>query len=1018
MRRLRRILLRWLLSSLGLIAGLALAQTTGQSPPQHRSVADVLSTLDRIKPDPQMALNYRALLDKPLPPADAFWFTKRDALLERMDAAENLGDLKVRLAAADAIMTIFRERKDRIREMEFAHSYSGMLREAGKLTEAFKIEEEMVADPATYAHWWMSYHNRRTLQAADLGDLKLALIHYEQAVSEYERVRGYSRQPNTASAFHMVTASVRQLQGRYAEAQASYEEGTAEARRWIRDVRAVAGPARHALPSNRGYGAYIGYTTRYVRFLLDWGRLADAERVAREPLLWALERMGKYSHHSVQAAGLYAEVLSSQGRHGEAEQLSRAALDMAKGIGANDESVYVRNARYALGRALLGQGQARAADSEFVAAQHPFNSLMAIAAVLNGRASEVMEPLRLHAERVQQRVGAAHPLTGEARGVYAMGLAATGAATAAAEFHAAMPGLLAARQQLGEAEEAIQSRIRQWILEAYLKHLGERAANDPTAAEQAFALADLTRSASSQQAVAASAARVGIRDPQLAAAVQQEQALRTELIASFRALQRVSTLSAAQLAQQKEDIGALRARIETVAKAHARWMADIERQFPRYAALINPQPATLEQARAALRPGEVLINILSADDRSLVWAIPHTGPAVFHSSPLGEREMAPLVRQLRDALDVGDAPPARWPRFDTDAAHRLYRELLAPLQATLDGAKVLIVASGGSLASLPPGVLVTRPHALGADRQHLFDRYADVPWLADRVATAQVPSVNALVLIRALAAGDPARTPFVGFADPVFAATATARGSDGSAIRRSFDGRVSEQTVRRNVPVPWTPYSALSALPDTRDEVLAMASALGADPGQSVFLGPRATRQQVLAHDLSRARVVAFATHGLLPGDFPGLTQPALALSAPGGVDVDREPVRAMLTLEDVLQLRMNADWVVLSACNTASGDGLGGEAISGLGRGFFYAGARALLVTHWAVESESARALVSEVFRHYASATPVSRAESLHQAMRQLRAQTARASGGQIAHALAHPLFWAPYALVGDPGP
>ena len=74
--------------------------------------------------------------------------------------------------------------------------------------------------------------------------------------------------------------------------------------------------------------------------------------------MWSLERMGKYSHHAVRAAGLYAEVLSGQGRHVEAEMLSRAALEMAQGIGADDQSVYVRDAQYALARALLGQGRA------------------------------------------------------------------------------------------------------------------------------------------------------------------------------------------------------------------------------------------------------------------------------------------------------------------------------------------------------------------------------------------------------------------------------------------------------------------------------------------------------------------------------------------------------------------------------------------------------------------------------------------------------------------------------------
>ena len=88
--------------------------------------------------------------------------------------------------------------------------------------------------------------------------------------------------------------------------------------------------------------------------------------------------------------------------------------------------------------------------------------------------------------------------------------------------------------------------------------------------------------------------------------------------------------------------------------------------------------------------------------------------------------------------------------------------------------------------------------------------------------------------------------------------------------------------------------------------------------------------------DLSRFRIVAFATHGLVPGDLNGLTQPALALSAPNVADVDGD---GLLTMEEILALKLDADWVVLSACNTGAGAGAGAEAVSGLGRAFFYAG-------------------------------------------------------------------------------
>ncbi|MEY4364590.1 MAG: hypothetical protein RLZZ24_1942, partial [Pseudomonadota bacterium] len=114
-----------------------------------------------------------------------------------------------------------------------------------------------------------------------------------------------------------------------------------------------------------------------------------------------------------------------------------------------------------------------------------------------------------------------------------------------------------------------------------------------------------------------------------------------------------------------------------------------------------------------------------------------------------------------------------------------------------------------------------------------------------------------------------------------------------------------------------------------------------------------------------------------------------------------------LLTLEDVMGLRLNADWVVLSACNTAGADGKVEEALSGLARGFFYAGSRSLLVTHWSVESESAMMLTTRTFEAYKKNSKMRRADALRQAM----LETMRTP------AYAHPAFWAPYALVGEGG-
>ena len=196
-----------------------------------------------------------------------------------------------------------------------------------------------------------------------------------------------------------------------------------------------------------------------------------------------------------------------------------------------------------------------------------------------------------------------------------------------------------------------------------------------------------------------------------------------------------------------------------------------------------------------------------------------------------------------------------------------------------------------------------------------------------------------------------------------------------------------------------------------------MALALKADLSKDLFLGARASEGLVKTTKLSGYRVISFATHGLIPGDLNGLSQPALALSAP---DVANDPGNdGLLTMGEILGLKLDADWVVLSACNTGSGEGAGAEAVSGLGRAFFYAGTRALLVSNWPVETTSARALTSELFKRQAANDNLSRAEALRQSMHALIEGPGFVDieSGKTIFSYAHPIFWAPFSLIGDGG-
>ena len=149
----------------------------------------------------------------------------------------------------------------------------------------------------------------------------------------------------------------------------------------------------------------------------------------------------------------------------------------------------------------------------------------------------------------------------------------------------------------------------------------------------------------------------------------------------------------------------------------------------------------------------------------------------------------------------------------------------------------------------------------------------------------------------------------------------------------------------------------------------------------------------------------ALGTHGLVAGDVEGLGEPSLALTLPS------EPSElddGLLTASEVTQLKLNADWVVLSACNTAAGEKPGAEALSGLTRAFFYAGARALLVSHWGIDSKAATRLATSTFDIMNSNQTIGRAEALRRAM--LAYLDDRSDIWN-----AYPGFWGSFSFVGE---
>jgi len=172
---------------------------------------------------------------------------------------------------------------------------------------------------------------------------------------------------------------------------------------------------------------------------------------------------------------------------------------------------------------------------------------------------------------------------------------------------------------------------------------------------------------------------------------------------------------------------------------------------------------------------------------------------------------------------------------------------------------------------------------------------------------------------------------------------------------------------------------------------------------RQVLVGAGATEAAVKAAPLSAAGVIAFATHGLVGGAYRNLVEPALVLTPAPGSDGSED---GLLTASEIARLNLDADWVILSACDTSAGESENAPTYSGLARAFVSAGARALLLSHWPVRDDVASRMTLRTVR--AAHGRTSRAEALRRAQMTVLGDTHVAGGS-------HPATWAPFVLVGE---
>ena len=782
--------------------------------------------------------------------------------------------------------------------------------------------------------------------------------------------------------------------GRYAEAEPLHKRALA--------IREKAFGPEHVVVSTSLNNLGILYR--------DQGRYAEAEPILKRALAIREKTLGPEHADVGLSLNNLANLYRLQGRYAEAEPYLKRALairEKARGpehadVGASLSSLgifYRDQGRYAEAEPLLKR--ALAIREKALGPEHADvgGSLSGLGILYRDQSRYAeAEPLLKRALAIREKaLGADHPVVAQSAANLARLYEKQGHFTAALPLARRATAMLRQREIAGDertgGEPALGARPERHVLITHLSIAGRAAASRPedtfALAAEALEVAQLASVSSAGQALARTAARYSGGDGTLVALVRERQDAADRRVLLDEALIAAVSKPPAQRDADREQ--RLRGEIGDIRRTIDKIDTRLRREFFQFAELSRPQPLPLKEAQALLAPDEALLAFTVVNDATYRFVL-RKDRADFRRIEVKKADLSSLVAAVRASVEVSSQ---HLPRFDGTKSHELYNILLASAAPMLAGASRLLIVPDGPLMGLPFSILMTtKPPAGSGD----FGDYRRMDWLMRQYAIAVLPTVGSLKALRVLAQrGGRAPLPFAGFGDPILQGQpGAARGK--AALQLAARGDVADvQLIRQFEP-----------LPESAGELGKLAKALRAEDS-TVFVRGQATERRVKSMDLSKYRVLAFATHAIMAGEFKGYGEPALVLTPPVEGDQTDD---GLLGASEVAQLKLNADWVVLSACNTAAPDGSpGAEGLSGLARAFFYAGSRALLVSHWPVVSDAAVRLSTGAFDALAKEPAIGRAEALRRSMLALLDDASAP-----AH-FAHPAVWAPFSLVGEGG-
>ena len=500
-----------------------------------------------------------------------------------------------------------------------------------------------------------------------------------------------------------------------------------------------------------------------------------------------------------------------------------------------------------------------------------------------------------------------------------------------------------------------------------------RASGDRTRLDaEMFEAAQFARSGQTAQEIAQATARLAAGDPKIAAAIRGYQDRQRD----FDKLQSERDQAVAEGAGP-DRTAAIDQRIEAARQVRDEAAAVIPAAAPRYLEAVE-KPAGAAELRGLLAADEAFLMFFVADSGSYGFLV-RPNALIAYPIQLKSAEIAELVNKLRDSTV---AKPGGLPTPDFDASYRLYKGLFGPVEQQLTGVAKISIAANGDLMRYPLEALVTETGATADNGD-----YRRVPFLVRRVALTYVPAPRVLVNLRKARTAGLGLRPFIGFGD----------------FRPASAGQLAASFPPQRCRDDYQALGGLQRLPETRTQVTTIAQQLGAGPGD-VVLGDAFTKARLASPDLAQYRIVLLATHAFLPDTLRCLNEPAITVSAsPGAPNADGE----FLRVSEIDNLKLNADLVALSACDTAGAGGVG-ESLSGLARSVFRAGGRGLLVSHWDVVTGASVPLMIGTFAGGGNRDSA-------QALRAAQLRMIDSAGTQAPIEISHPNYWAAFVLIGD---